>query len=187
MTLRSVLLLPAVLLASGSFGQATTILVANLTNSQENPPTVPTTSTGAPRPASSGMAMFMLNDAMTAMTFTAAVFNIDVTGSQTPNDPNDNLTAAHIHAPAPPGTNTSVVWGFFGAPFNDNNPNDMTMMPFPTGMVGGMFTGKWDLSEGNGTNLTAQIPSILAGLAYINFHTTQFGGGEIRGQIQVVP
>jgi len=133
------------------------------------------------------MAMFMLNDAMTAMTFTAAVFNIDVTGSQTPNDPNDNLTAAHIHAPAPPGTNTSVVWGFFGAPFNDNNPNDMTMMPFPTGMVGGMFTGKWDLSEGNGTNLTPQIPSILAGLAYINFHTTQFGGGEIRGQIQVVP
>jgi len=187
MTLRSVLFLPAVLLASGSFGQAATILVANLTNLQENPPTVPTTSTGAPRPASFGMAMFMLNDAMTAMTFSAAVFNIDVTGSQTPNDPNDNLTAAHIHAPAPPGMNTSVVWGFFGAPFNDNMPNDMTMMAFPTGMVGGMFTGKWDLPEGNGTNLTAQIPNILAGLAYINFHTTQFGGGEIRGQIQVVP
>ena len=30
---------------------------------------------------------------------------------------------------------------------------------------------------------TAQLPNILAGRSYINFHTTQFGGGEIRGNI----
>src|SRR5438309_1076045 len=29
----------------------------------------------------------------------------------------------------------------------------------------------------------AQLPTILNGLAYIDFHTTQFGSGEIRGQI----
>src|SRR5205807_7305785 len=31
--------------------------------------------------------------------------------------------------------------------------------------------------------LAAQTANILAGNAYINFHTTQFPGGEIRGQI----
>jgi hypothetical protein len=78
------------------------------------------------------------------------------------------------------------VWGFFGAPFNDNAPNDFSFTAFGTG-VGGTFSGKWDLTEGNGTTLTAQLPNILSGHSYINFHTTQNGGGEIRGAIQVVP
>ena len=170
-----------------SAAQASVLLTATLTDSQENPPTVPTTAAGAPRPASFGTASFFINDAMTSMTFTATIFNIDVTGSQTA-DTNDNLTAAHIHAAATvtPTTNAGVVWGFFGAPFNDNAPNDFVMTPFATG-VGGTFSGKWDLNEGNGTTLTAQLPNILTGHSYINFHTTQFGGGEIRGNIQVVP
>jgi hypothetical protein len=72
-------------------GHAATILHAILTNAQENPPAVPTTtSTGDPRPASFGTAVFTLNDAQTAMSFTATIFNIDVTGSQTP-DTNDDL------------------------------------------------------------------------------------------------
>jgi hypothetical protein len=174
-------------LLSAAGAHASILLTANLTNSQENPPTNPTTSGGAPRPASFGTASFVINDAMTSMTFMATIFNIDVTGSQTP-DVNDNLGNAHIHAAAlvTPTTNAPVVWGFFGSPFNDNNPNDMTMTPFATG-VGGTFSGKWDLPEGNGTTLTAQLPNILSGNSYINFHTTQFGGGEIRGAIQVVP
>src|SRR5687767_12161691 len=64
---------------------------------------VPTTSTGAPRPEAQGTATMVLNDARTAMTFTATVFDIDFTGSQTPNDTNDNLTNAHIHANATVG------------------------------------------------------------------------------------
>jgi len=79
-----------------------------------------------------------------------------------------------------------VVWGFFGAPLNDNNPNDAIVTPFATG-VGGTFSGKWDLPEGNNTTLAAQLPNILAGRSYMNFHTTQFGGGEIRGAIAAVP
>jgi uncharacterized protein (TIGR03118 family) len=160
----------------------TRLFVANLTNSQEVPPTNPTTSTGAARPASSGTAKFRLNSAQTAMTMTATISNIDVTGSQTA-DTNDNLIAAHIHAGASvaPGVNGPVVWGFFGSPFNDNNPNDQTFAP--TGTVGGTFTGKWDAPEGNGTTLAAQLPNFRAGHAYINFHTIQFGGGEIRGDI----
>jgi uncharacterized protein (TIGR03118 family) len=152
----------------------------SLTNSQEVPPTTPTTTTGAARPASSGTAVFQFNSAQTAMTFTATISNIDV-GGQTA-DTNDDLIAAHIHAGASvaPGVNGPVVWGFFGSPFNDNNPNDQVFFPTP-GSVGGTFSGKWDAPEGNGTTLAAQLANLRAGRAYINFHTKQFTGGEIRG------
>lgn len=187
--LRATLLLASlVVLGAGLPAHADTLLVANLTNAQENPPASPTTtSTGGPRPASFGTATFVLNNAMTAMTFSSTIFNIDFTGTQTA-DTNDNLIAAHIHAgPAvTPTTNGPVVWGFFGSPFNDNSPNDVVITPFATG-VGGTISGKWDAPEGNGTTLTAQLPNILAGRSYINFHTNQFPGGEVRGAINIVP
>ena len=156
------------------------LFVVNLTNDQEVPPAVPTTTGGAARPASSGTARFQFNSAQTALTFSATISNIDVTTSQTA-DTNDNLIAAHIHAGASvmPGVNGPVVWGFFGAPFNDNNPNDQVF--FPNAGVGGTFSGKWDAPEGNGTTLAAQLTNLREGHAYINFHTRQFGGGEIRG------
>ncbi len=97
--LHATLFVPLMLLFITTSGYANTILSATLTNSQENPPTTPTLTTGAPRPASFGTATFNLNDAMTALTFSATIFNIDFTGSQTA-DPNDNLVAAHIHASA---------------------------------------------------------------------------------------
>jgi hypothetical protein len=103
-------------------------------------------------------------------------------------DTNDNLVAAHIHAGpgVTPTTNGGVVWGFFGLPFNDNNPNDVVNTPFSSG-VGGTISGKWDAPEGNGTTLALQLDNILNGRAYINFHTAQFGGGEIRGAITQAP
>ncbi len=97
------------------------------------------------------------------LTFSATIFNIDVTGSQTPNDMNDNLVAAHIHVGAPPGMNAPVRWGFFGTPDNDNNPDNLIIIPFLNG-VGGTISSTWDLPEGNGgTTLTAQLPGILGG------------------------
>ncbi|HEY1497449.1 MAG TPA: CHRD domain-containing protein [Candidatus Solibacter sp.] len=112
---RSQLCLASLFLACGTAAQASILLTATLTNATENPPTNPTLVGGAPRPASFGSATFLINDAMTSMTFTATVFNIDFTGSQTA-DTNDNLVAAHIHAAAlvTPTTNAPVVWGFFG-------------------------------------------------------------------------
>jgi uncharacterized protein (TIGR03118 family) len=159
------------------------LFVVSLTNSQEVPPTVPTKSGGGARPASFGTARFQFNSAQTAMTFTATINNIDVgAGTQTPTDSNDNLAVAHIHAGAAvtPGVNGPVVWGFFGTPFNDNNPNDQVFSAFSSG-VGGTFSGKWDAPEGNGTTLAAQLSNLREGRAYINFHTLQFPGGEIRG------
>jgi len=163
------------------------MLIASLTNAAEVPAPTLTTATGAPRPASFGTAVFVLNDAMTSMTMSVAVLNLDFTGNQTA-DLNDNLVAAHIHASATasPTTTAPVVWGFFGSPFNDNNPNDAMVSPFATG-VGGMITGKWDAPEGNSTTLTAQLNNILTGHSYINFHTVQNGGGETRGFLTVVP
>ncbi len=156
------------------------LFVVSLTNGQEVPPAVPTTTTGAARPASSGTARFQFNDAQTALSFTATISNIDV-GGQTA-DTNDDLIAAHIHAgpSVAPGVNGPVVWGFFGSPFNDNNPNDQVFFP-TSGGVGGTFRGKWDAPEGNGTTLAAQLTNLREGRAYINFHTKQFTGGEIRG------
>jgi hypothetical protein len=174
------LLVPLVFLVATTKGNAELIFTATINGAQEVPPKATT---------ATGFATFVLNDAMTALTYNATVFGLDFTGSQTPGTA-DNLIAAHIHASATsvPGVNAGVVFGFFGAPFNDNNPNDVVVTPFTSG-VGGTVVGKWDAPEGNGTTLTAQLPNILAGRAYINFHTVQFPGGEIRGQIlqQTVP
>jgi CHRD domain/PEP-CTERM motif len=149
---------------------------ALLDGAQENPPV---------QTAATGFASFLLNEARTALTYSATVFGLDFTGSQTPNVAADNLTAAHIHA-APRGVNGPIVFGFIGTPFNETNPNDVVVTAFTTG-VGGTVTGKWDQPEGNNTTLDAQLTNLLAGNTYINFHTTQFPGGEIRGQIEVVP
>jgi len=175
-------------LAATSGGQAAVIYTVSLTNALE-PSVVLTTTTGAARPASFGTATFTFNDTFTSLSFTATITNIDFTGTQTA-DVNDNLTNAHIHASdtlVPNSLNTApVVWGFIGAPFNDNNPNDAVVTPFSTG-VGGTVSGKWDPPEGNGTTLAIQMPNLLAGRAYINFHTVQNGGGEIRAFLEPVP
>ena len=154
------------LLMTGLSGvaRADTLLIANLTNAQENPPTVPTASTGGSRPTSFGMSVFVLNDAQTAMTMMTTIFNIDVDGTQTPNDTNDNLANAHIHAPAPPGMNAGVVWGFWGAP--QNTADDSMRFPFSSPGVGGVFTATWNLNEGNaGQTLTSQLGNLLSGQA----------------------
>jgi hypothetical protein len=109
--------------------------------------------------AANGTATFLLDDAMTALTYNITIIGLDLTGSQSA-DPNDNLIAAHIHAAAPPGATAPVVFGFFGAPFNDNNPTNVVVTPFATG-VGGTISGIWDAPEGNNTTLTAQLPNIL--------------------------
>ncbi len=67
--------------------------------------------------------------------------------------------AAHIHGYAPPGQNAGVVH-----PLPAANPK----------------IGAWNYPAGD-------EGQILAGLAYANIHTANFGGGEIRGQILSEP
>ena len=200
-----------------SFVARAIILDANL--SIGNEPTLvgpsrsgclPVTDPLCARPTPFGNAHFVMtgSGASLQMTMEVDVFNIDFTGTQTPNDTNDNLTAAHIHVfdfgQATP--TASVRWGFLGSPFNDtvspgliapvsNNPftqigcgtGGACVTPFATG-AGAHISTVWNAAEGNGAgfNLISLQDEILAGLAYINFHTTQNGGGEIRGTL-VVP
>jgi len=152
------------------------VFVARLEGGQEVPPNAST---------AKGYAAFFLNQEGTALRFIVTVTGLDFTGTQTA-DPSDDLLAAHIHAAAPRGTNAGVRFGFFGQPFNDTNPNDVVVTPFASG-VGGTVFSKWDSAEGNNTTLTAQLPNILAGQSYINFHTRRLPGGEIRGQIEENP
>jgi hypothetical protein len=176
------------LAAASPAGAAPILFEATLTNEQEVPAATPlTTALGAPRPASSGTASLVLNEEQTALTYSITIQNIDFTGSQTA-DLNDNLTVAHIHGGpgVTAGVNGPVLFGFVGSPFNDNNPNDVVVTPFAVG-VGGTITGKWDAPEGQNTTLADQIANLLAGHTYLNFHTVQFPGGEVRGQITVVP
>jgi hypothetical protein len=74
---------------------------------------------------------------------------------------------AHIHGPAPIGTPAGVVHG----------------LTFDFGVTSGNF------SNGAGaTTFTApQMADLIAGLYYINIHTTFRPGGEIRGQLLQVP
>lgn len=88
-------------------------------------------------------------------------------------------TLAHIHAPAPAGTNAGVKVNFCG-----------TGAPAPPCATGAPFTGV--LTSGVATQLTGMsFDSLLVlfknGQAYVNVHTAAFGGGEMRGQIVPKP
>ena len=191
----------------GAEAQADIIrLEATLTRAQEPPPTntatLVTNPGGLTRPESSGKAIFFLDTTPGAekLTMMVSVVNIDVggpginggailpgSGTQTPGDSNDDLVAAHIHVGTGiPGVSTSPVrWGFWGNPFNNTDVDGVMTL---VGGVGGEYIGEWDRLEGNGTvspgvpvTLLNQIPDILNGRAYINFHTEQFPGARFAG------
>jgi len=67
-------------------------------------------------------------------------------------------TAGHIHGPAGPGANAGVM-----VPFSN-----VSSSPF----------------QGQAKITPAQAAEIAAGRTYVNIHTAQNKGGEIRGQLQ---
>jgi hypothetical protein len=157
---------------------AVTRFYANITHDQEvsNPP--------VPEQGSSGIGFFELNDAQTALSYDIQLFGLDLDGLQTPGNPNDNVTRTHFHL-APIGSNGGIVYGQIdgsAALRNDNNPNDLVVNP-----VTGRITGIWNGNEGNNTTLAAQLNSLLNGGLYFNVHTSDHAGGEIRGQVLLVP
>ena len=100
-----------------------------------------------------------------------------------------NVTAAHIHCCAPPGTNVGVA----------------TVVPtftgFPSGVTSGTYDHTFDMAlassynaafiTNNGGTASAAFSALVAGMntgkAYFNIHTTSFPGGEIRGSLLVAP
>lgn len=72
------------------------------------------------------------------------------------------VAASHIHAPAPPGVNAGVRFSLI-PPAPPVSPINLTVGPLTA----------------------AQAADLVNGLSYINIHTSQFPGGEIRGQIRL--
>jgi Cu/Zn superoxide dismutase len=68
-------------------------------------------------------------------------------------------TGGHIHGPAAPGQNAGVL-----VPFTGN----LNAQPV----------------QGQATITPAQAADLAAGLWYVNIHSAQFPGGEIRGQLR---
>jgi hypothetical protein len=117
----------------------------------------------------------VLNDTQDRLTMSIQINGLDLGGQTTTTT--DDVTAAHIHAGAV-GVPGGVVWGFIGTPQNDTAPADVMV-----DAIAGTVTAAWDAGEGNGTTLTAQLAALLAGNLYLNFHTSAFSAGAIRGQI----
>jgi hypothetical protein len=89
-----------------------------------------------------------------------------------------NITMAHIHIAAAGANGPIAVWLYPSAP--------------PATLISGVFNGvlaEDDFAAADllgpleGLTLRDLFDEIDAGNAYVNIHTSQFPGGEIRGQI----
>jgi hypothetical protein len=89
----------------------------------------------------------------------------------------DELTGFHIHAPAAPGENAGIILDLGIA-----NWRNIDAAP-PPGINGMVFSGEYDIG---GLSQEA-ADAILSNNSYLKLHTFAFRGGEIRGQIIVVP
>jgi CHRD domain-containing protein len=131
-----------------------------------------------PHPVSNGIGTALVTWDTVTSTMTV---NVVFSGLTTPN------TASHIHCCISPPNNTGVA----------------TTVPTFTGFPGGVTSGTYshsfnmlDPASYNPAFVTAHggtaasaaaalLAGILAGQAYLNIHTQQFPGGEIRGFLAV--
>jgi hypothetical protein len=152
---------------------ATTTLSANLSQANEVPPT------GSP---GTGTAIVVLDT-------TAQTLAVNVTFSGL----GSGTTAAHIHcclaSPFQPGVNVGVATAV------------PTFPGFPLGVTSGTYSMTFNLLQAStynpafitangGTVAAAEavfVSALLAGETYLNIHTTNFPGGEIRGFLGAVP
>jgi hypothetical protein len=109
----------------------------------------------------SGNALALLFDTETSM----LSFAIGYGSAAGYTDLTAPATVMHIHGPAPVGSNASVVINL--------GPNHF---PAPNPAQGGVIYGSAIIP-------TNAVPDLMAGLHYINIHTTNYPGGEIRGQL----
>ena len=145
------------------------VLVGELRGGQEVP------ATGS---AGIGSALVTVDPATHMLTVQVAFSNL--TGT---------TVASHIHCCTGPGANAMVATPV------------PTFPGFPLGVQSGTYLQTFDLtlvSSYNPAFITAHggtvtqaeadlIAGLLAGQTYLNIHTNLFPGGEIRGQLQIVP
>ncbi len=167
-TLRTASIAFAIFFATCAFVGAQ-VYTGTFSGLNENPPNAS---------AGTGTATVTLNLALHTLQVQATFSNL--TGT---------VTAAHIHAPAPPGMNAGVA------------TQTPTFTGFPSGVMSGTYNMTFntlDLATWNAAYVTANggtaagaeaaLASALAnGQAYFNIHTSSFGGGEIRANLVPEP
>lgn len=111
-----------------------------------------------------GQANFKLSKDGSEMSFKVNVANID------------DVIGIHIHQ-APAGSNGPIVVPLLGNPFIT------TPLTVNGTIVEGTITASDLAGPLAGTSLSALVAEIRAGNTYLNVHTSDYPGGEIRGQI----
>lgn len=169
--MKTKLLLPAIFALSGLAHASVLVTEANLDGPSESPPN-----------ASPGTGFATVTYDSVAHTLTVDVTFIGLLGT---------TTASHIHAAtAVAGSGTAGV---------------ATQLPFftgfPLGVTSGSYSHTFDLSDaaslnssfvtangGTAAGAEAALAAALGdGKAYLNIHSSVFGGGEIRGFLVPVP
>ena len=92
----------------------------------------------------------------------------------------ENTIMSHIHLAAAGANGPIVVW------LRPTAPPPPTAVPgrFDGVYVTGTFTASNLVGSLAGQSLDALLAAMRNGNTYVNVHTTQFPGGEIRGQIR---
>jgi aldose sugar dehydrogenase len=90
-----------------------------------------------------------------------------------------NITQAHIHYGAAGVNGPVVAWLYPEGP-----PSQLIEGRFSGVLAEGTITGNDLVNDLEGLPLSALIDLMMAGEAYVNVHTSQYPGGEIRGQIR---
>jgi hypothetical protein len=93
----------------------------------------------------------------------------------------NSVLQAHIHSGAA-GVNGPVRVFLFPPP----PANAVTTNPFTTTEKRQMVEGTFIPSDVGGVTFNELLSQMRAGTAYVNVHTTQFPGGEIRGQVRLL-
>lgn len=159
------LLLAAALAYPSTAHAATFVFNGNLTGGQEVPPV---------STPGSGNALVSFDDMTNLLSVQVSFANLL-----------GNTTAAHIHCCAPIGANAGVVTPVPSFP------------GFPLGVTAGSYSQVFNLTQAssfnaafinsNGGSVTTARQAFITGLqsnqAYFNLHSSQFPGGEIRGQL----
>jgi hypothetical protein len=150
----------AALCVFGVQARADSIFVATLNGDSE-----------APGSAGSGYATVDYSPTANDITYTLSFQNLS-----------SDATMSHIHS-GPPGTEGPILIWFF--------PPSLTPTPTATS---GTYSGTWtaaDLSAETQdpaiTNFTELLSAMTSGDTYVNVHSVDYPGGEIRGQLTMLP
>jgi CHRD domain len=90
-----------------------------------------------------------------------------------------NITGAHLHSGAA-GVNGPIRIALFPGP-----GSNFTANPLSPG-DGQLYEGSFEATDVVGISFDDLVAGMRAGTIYGNVHTTQFPGGEMRGQVQVL-